>query len=579
MQKELRLVPGVSAIVYDQTCAAEARRLRKRGEFPDPDRRIVINELLCEGCGDCSVQSNCISIEPVETEFGRKRTINQSSCNKDYSCIKGQCPSFVSVIGGRLRASGGVGKAADTAEAQGGDDVARLFAGLPAPERADCGRPFNVLITGIGGTGVVTVGALISMAAHLERRGVSGLDVTGLAQKNGPVTSHVRVAEDPEQLFATRIARGAADLVLGCDIVVAAGAENLPTMSSRTTAVVNSHVAPTADFAAAPDLDLSSAGMEEAIGAAVGGSDFHAVAATRLATALLGDAIASNLFLVGYAMQLGRLPVGLPALERAIELNGRAVEMNKRALAWGRLAAHDPEAVRKMAAPSDRKELVSAATTLEEIVATRVEYLKSYQNDAYARRYRRRVEAVAAREVEVGGRDERLATAVARYYFKLLSYKDEFEVARLYSDGSFRRQLESEFEGDYRLKLHLAPPHIPIYDWFVDRRDPDSGRMRKITVGSWALRVAPWLAKLKFLRGTPVNPFGYSAHRRLERQLIRDYEARIAELLAGLTAHKLDVAVEIASLPEHIRGFEEVRENQIEQAREKQAELLAVFRL
>ena len=572
VQKELREIPGVSAIVYDQTCAAEARRLRKRGEFPDPDRRIVINELVCEGCGDCSVQSNCISIEPIETEFGRKRTINQSSCNKDYSCIKGQCPSFVSVIGGRLRAA----DASKTAADQGGDE---LFAGLPEPARADCSRPFNILVTGIGGTGVVTVGALISMAAHLERKGASGLDVTGLAQKNGPVTSHVRVAEDPEQLFATRIARGAADLVLACDIVVAAGAENLPTMSGRTTAVVNSHVAPTADFAATPDLDLSSAGMQEAIRAAVG-SDVHVVAATRLATSLLGDAIASNLFLVGYAMQLGRLPIGLPALERAIELNGRAVEMNKRALSWGRLAAHDPEALHQVAAPADGPEVSGPGQqSVAESVATRVAFLTSYQSAGYARRYRKLVDKVAAREEEIGGRDGRLAAAVARYYFKLLAYKDEFEVARLYSDGTFQQQLAAEFEGDYRIELHLAPPHIPIYDWFVNRRDPDSGRMRKITLGPWALRVAPWLARLKFLRGTPLNPFGYNAHRKLERRLIRDYEASIRELLAELSSHNLDVAVEIASLPEQVRGFEDVREKQIEQAREKEAELLSAFRI
>jgi len=325
LQRELREWKGVSAIIYDQTCAAEARRLRKRDAFPDPDRRIVINEAVCEGCGDCSIESNCISIEPVETEFGRKRRINQSTCNKDYSCLRGYCPSFAVVTGGKLREAGGPAR---------GGELPSSASRLPEPPAPDLERPFNLLVTGIGGTGVVTIGALVAMAAHLERKGCSALDVTGLAQKNGPVTSHVRVAARPEDLHATRIGRASADLVLGCDIVVASGADSLSTMSpEQTTAVVNRHVAPTSDFATNPDLDLSSRGMEETIAARTGEKDAHFPRATELATALLGDAIATNLFLLGYAYQLGRVPVGLPALERAIELNGRAVEMNRRAFA------------------------------------------------------------------------------------------------------------------------------------------------------------------------------------------------------------------------------------------------------
>ncbi len=563
VQRELRDVPGVTALVYDQTCAAEARRLRKRGAFPDPDRRIVINELVCEGCGDCSVQSNCISIEPVETEYGRKRRINQSSCNKDYSCVKGYCPSFVSVTGGRLRKTGS--EAADT----GGDAP---FAGLPDAPVADLERPFNVLVAGIGGSGVVTVGALLGMAAHLEGKGCSVLDVTGLAQKNGPVTSHVRVAREPEAIHATRIAAGGADLLLGADIVVAASPQVLPALSpERTSAVIDTRVAPTFEFALNPDLDLSSEGMEEALRGAVREKDAHLLAASRIATALLGDAIATNLFLVGYALQKGRLPVGLPALERAIELNGRAVELNKRALAWGRLAAHDLAAVERAARPALRDAVETAPRTLEELVERRAEFLTAYQSRRWARRYRALVERVADRERALGGATP-LAEAVARYAFKLMAYKDEYEVARLYTDGSFRRQLEAEFEGDYRLRLHLSPQ-------LFFRRDPETGRVPKVEVGAWALRAFAVLAKLRFLRGTPLDPFGRTQHRRLERALITEYEATVDTLLDGLAPGNYDTAVAIASLPEQIRGFDVVKERHLEEVRQKQAELMAAFAL
>ncbi len=566
VQRRLREVPGVSALIYDQTCAAEARRLRKRGEFPEPDRRVVIHERVCEGCGDCSVQSNCISIEPVETEFGRKRRINQSSCNKDYSCLKGYCPSFVSVIGGSLRK---VDRGADP----GGDE---LFAALPEPAAPDLARPWNVLVTGIGGSGVVTVGALLGMAAHLEGRGVSTLDVTGLAQKNGPVTSHVRVAADPAALHATRIAGGAADLVLGCDIVVAVGAESLSRMGKgRTTAVLNRDVAPTFEFAANPDLDLSPQAMEEAVAAAAGAEACHFLPATSLATALLGDALFTNPFLLGYAYQLGRLPVGRGALERAIQLNGKAVEANLRAFAWGRLAAHDLGAVERVARPARSAE---EAPGLEALLARRVEELTAYQDAAYARRYREWVERVAARERELGADETPLAEAVASYYFKLLAYKDEYEVARLMSDPGFRRQLDSQFAGDYRLQWHAAPPRIPLLDALLRRRDPDTGRTRKIALGGWSFRFLSVLARFKFLRGTRFDPFGASAHRRLERALVAEYEQTLSELLRDLTPQNRALAVEIASLPEQIRGFESVKEQHLERARARQAELLAAWR-
>jgi indolepyruvate ferredoxin oxidoreductase len=563
VQRELREKPGVSALIYDQICAAEARRLRKRGELPDPERRIVINEHVCEGCGDCSVQSNCISIEPIETELGRKRRINQSSCNKDYSCLKGYCPSFVSVIGGRVRrAAGGVDA-----------DPAALLAGVPDPPVAESERPVDVLVGGIGGTGVVTVGALLGMAAHLEGKGCSTLDVTGLAQKNGPVTSHVRIARDPEALHATRIAEGRADLVLGCDIVVSSGADALSRMSKdRTTAIVNTHVAPTSDFASHPDLDLSPAGMQAAI--AAGSEVAHFVDATRLATALLGDALAANLFLLGYAAQLGRIPVGLPALERAIGLNARAVEMNRRALAWGRLAAHDLAAVEEAARPALRASQAQApARALEEVVERRVELLLGYQGARLARRYRALVERVAARERERAPGREGLALAVARSYAKLLAYKDEYEVARLYTDGEFARQLAAEFEGGYRLQIHLAPP------WSLNPRDPLTGRHRKWTIGAWIFPLLRLLARGRILRGTPFDPFGWTAHRRLERQLVRDYETRVDELLEGLSPESFDLAVEIARIPELVRGFDSVKEEQLAHARAKEQELLAAFRL
>ncbi len=563
VQRALRTHPGVSALIYDQTCAAEARRLRKRGELPDPDRRVVINELVCEGCGDCSVQSNCISIEPVETEFGRKRRINQSSCNKDYSCLKGYCPSFVSVIGGRVR------RAAGDVDA----DVERLLAAVPEPRVAESERPFEILVGGIGGTGVVTVGALLGMAAHLEGKGCSTLDVTGLAQKNGPVTSHVRIARDPEALHATRIAEGRADLLLGCDIVVCSGADALSRLSKdRTTAVVNTHVAPTSAFASHPDLDLSPRAMQAAISAAC--EDPHFVDATRLATALLGDALASNLFLLGYALQRGRLPVGLAALHRAIELNARSVEMNQRALAWGRLAAHDLPAVEAASRPALRASQASEpARTLEEIVERRAGFLVGYQGERLARRYRALVGRVAQRERASAPGREGLAVAVARYYFKLLAYKDEYEVARLWTNGGFTRQLEAEFEGGYRLELHLAPP------WSLNPRDPRTGRHRKWTFGPWIFPVLRLLARGRTLRGTPFDPCGWTAHRRLERQLVREYEARVEELLAGLSPESFDLAVEIARLPEQIRGFDSVKEEQLAHAREKEAELVAAFRL
>ena len=565
VQRDLRQTPGVTALLYDQTCAAEARRLRKRGELPDPDRRIVINELVCEGCGDCSVQSNCISIEPVETVYGRKRTINQSSCNKDYSCLEGYCPSFATVVGGRLR----------KVETQGlGGADASLFADLPEPSQPDLARPWSVFVPGIGGTGVITVGALLGMAAHLEGKGVSLLDVTGLAQKNGAVASHVRVARHPEALHSTRISAGGADLMLGCDIVVATGLDGMQKLSrERTHAIVNTHVAPTAEFATSPDLELSSASMEQSLEEALGAERVELLDATRQARALLGDAIASNLFLVGFAMQRGLIPVGRPALERAIELNGREVEMNKRALAWGRLAAHDPERVRALVdsvrRPSEGADREDAS--LEAIVARRERFLADYQDEAYARRYADFVARVARVERDVAGGEGELARAVARGYFKLLSVKDEYEVMRLWASDHFLGQLENEFEGEYEVRVHLSP------QLFL-RRDPETGRVRKIALGRRAMKLMMALRHLKFLRHSFVDFFNRTPHRRREWALVGEYEATIDELLRDLSPSNLELAVGIARIPEQIRGFDTVKDAHIDAAKEKEAELLAAFR-
>jgi len=397
--------------------------------------------------------------------------------------------------------------------------------------------------------------------------------VTGLAQKNGAVASHIRVAHQSKDLHSTRIGIGGADLALGCDIVVATGFDGMQKLSStRTRAIINTHVAPTADFASSPDLELSSIGMESSIEAAVTSSRTEFIDATRLATALLGDAIGANLFLVGYAVQKGWMPVGLPALERAIELNGRAIEMNKRALAWGRLAAHDPEAVRSLADARSRPSGKSAGNqTLEEIVAQRVRFLTDYQNEEYAARYADRVKKIASLEASIGVRDHRLALAVALCYFKLLSVKDEYEVMRLWASDRFQRQLDAEFEGNYRLEFHLAPQ-------LFFPRNKETGRVRKLTIDRRVMVMLKWIRHLKFLRHSPLDLFNKTAHRRREWALVREYEDVLDEMTRELTPDNLDLAVQVAQVPEYIRGFDTVKDSHIASAKEKEAELLDAFR-
>ncbi len=559
VQRELRDGEGVSVLVYDQTCAAEKRRRRKRGTFYDPPRRIFINDAVCEGCGDCNVKSNCLSVIPKDTEFGRKRAIDQSSCNKDFSCVNGFCPSFVSVIGGTRRRRKALGQGASIGPA------------LVEPERPSSAEPYGILLTGVGGTGVITVGALLGMAAHLEGKGASILDMTGLAQKGGAVTSHVRIADNPEDIHAVRIAAGEARAVIGCDLVVAASAEALAKMrEGLTRAVINSHETATAGIVRDPDLEFPGAGLIDIIRQTVGADAVDMVEATRFATALMGDSIATNMFMLGFAYQKGLLPVSAEAIERAIELNAVAVDGNKQAFAWGRRAAIDPAAVEKMVSPAD-SDAGARPRTLDEIVAHRVAHLAAYQNEAYARRYEDLVRRVEAEESAKAKGRTGLAEAVARYFYKLMAYKDEYEVARLYADPAFQRQLREAFDGDFKLKFHLAPP-------LFSERDLETGELRKKTYGSWVFTAFKVLARMKGLRGTPFDIFGYSAERKHERALIDAYEATIAELLERLDGESHALAVEIAEIPEHIRGYGHVKERHLAEAKAREAELLAALR-
>ncbi len=566
VQRELRELPGVSAIIYDQTCASEKRRRRKRNEYPDPAIRAFINEMVCEGCGDCSVKSNCLSVEPLETEFGRKRRINQSSCNKDYSCVNGFCPSFVTVEGGRPRK----GKAAALAEAAG-PQIADAFPALPEPALPSLAAPWGILITGIGGTGVITIGQIIAVAAHIEGKGVSVLDMSGLAQKYGAVMSHVKIAGAPEGLHAARLGTGEASLVIGCDLVVTAGTEALAKMAAgRTRAAVNASVTPTAEFVRNPNWQLPGSDLTHDIAEACGGKGAEFVAATDLATGLMGDAIATNMFLLGYCWQKGWLPLARESLERAIELNGVAVEFNRKSFLWGRRAAVDLERVRRIAMPAEVIPLAQRMSrTLDELVERRVKLLTGYQDAAYAARYRELVERVRRAEQEKAG-STKLAEAVARYYAKLMAYKDEYEVARLYADGEFMKELEAAFEGDYRLVFHLAPP-------LLARPDPRTGEPKKMRFGPWMMSAFRLLARMKGLRGTWLDPFGRTEERRSERALIADYEQAVEKLIAGLTRENHALALEIASLPEEIRGYGHIKAKSIVAARAKRDGLQRKF--
>jgi indolepyruvate ferredoxin oxidoreductase len=558
VQRQLRDTPGCTILLYDQTCAAEKRRRRKRGKYPDPAKRVVINELVCEGCGDCGVKSNCVSVAPVETEFGRKRTIDQSACNKDFSCVNGFCPSFVTVEGGNLR---------KPKKAQLGE-----FPPLPEPVRPAIDDPYGIVVTGIGGTGVVTIGALLGMAAHLEGKGCTVLDMTGLAQKNGAVVSHVRIAQTPEAIHATRIAAGDARLILACDILTGIGYEQLAKMRKGfTRALVNTALVMPAGFTRNPDLAFPVGSMEREIEDAVGVGEAEFLDATKLATGLMGDSIATNLFMVGFAYQRGLLPIGEAAILRAIELNGAAVDANKQSFVWGRLAAVDPDHVLRLAVPAMNPESQRLSTSLAETIERRATFLTAYQNAAYAKRYTDFVARVRSAEEKALAGSTALTAAVARYYFKLLAIKDEYEVARLYTESDFAARVAEQFEGDYKFTFHLAPP-------LTSPVDPRTGEAKKSTYGPWMMKAFGLLAKFRGLRGTALDVFGKTPERKMERALIGEYETLIEEIVATLATHNHALAVELASIPEHIRGYGHVKERHVKAAKAKQAELLDAFR-
>ncbi|WP_299938702.1 indolepyruvate ferredoxin oxidoreductase family protein [uncultured Nitratireductor sp.] len=546
VQRELREVKGVSILIYEQTCATEKRRRRKRGQMEDPKKFVVINDLVCEGCGDCSVESNCLSVEPLETEFGTKRKINQSSCNKDFSCVNGFCPSFVTVEGATRKKRSGMEF-----------DLTRLAGDLPDPEPAALDRPFDLMITGVGGTGVVTVGALITMAAHLEGKGSSVLDFTGFAQKFGPVLSYVRLASAPDAIHQVRIDRGAADALIGCDIVVSSSPKASASYRPGMRAVVNLAEMPTGDIVRKRDASLHVDQRLAAIEGVTGKDALAAMDANRLSEKLMGDTVFANVMMLGFAWQKGLVPVSLNALTQAIVLNGVAIEKNHRAFLIGRLAAEKPDALKGLLDPKPQ-----ADGTLDEIVTRREAFLTDYQNAAYAARYRRLVDRVRAAEAPFGS--DAVSRAVARSLFKLMAYKDEYEVARLHTQTGFSTRIAEEFEGDYRIVHHLAPP-------FLASGTDARGRPLKREFGPWVRLPFRMLARMKRLRGTAFDPFGRTAERRMERELIGWYEAHVEKALAHLDAGNAATLAETLALPMQIRGYGPVKEEAAKRIRTEMA--------
>ena len=562
VQDELRETPGTTILIYDQTCAAEKRRRRKRGTFPDPAKRAFINDLVCEGCGDCGVVSSCVAISPLETETGRKRVIDQSACNKDYSCVNGFCPAFVTVHGGGLRKQESAAANSDS-----------LFERLVDPEIPALDAPVDIVACGIGGTGVLTVGALVGMAAHIEGKGVSVLDFTGLSQKNGEVMSEVRLAPNPEDLKSIRIATGNADVLLGCDLVVAAGAGVQKRLRfGKTRAVVNTHLIPTAGFTAQPDMEMDAKRMRKMIANALGPENATFLNATAITSALMGNSVTANTFVLGMAWQLGLIPLGRTAMEQAITLNGVAVADNHRAFKWGRLAVQDQKAVEDAAAPSlaGRALAETPPEGFETLVTNRVAELTAYQNAGYSRRYEAFVRRVADAEKAQTPGQTALAETVARYLYKLMAYKDEYEVARLFTDGRFQDRLASQFSDIDHLRFHLAPP-------LISQSDPETGNLIKGDYGPWVLKALKVLRPLRRLRGTAFDPFGYTKERRQERLQISQYEQVITGLIDNLSPDRHTLAVEIAKIPEGIRGYGHIKARHLEQAQEKEAILLAQF--
>ena len=553
LQRELREVPAVTALIYDQPCAIEKRRQRKRGDRPPMAARVFINERVCEGCGDCAEQSQCAALMPVQTELGVKRRIDLSACNVDLSCLDGFCPSFVTLEGARLRSLPAL--EVDTS-------------GLPDPVLPALCDADEIIVTGIGGTGVMTVGAILGMAAHLEGHGCSVLDNTGIARKGGAVSSHVRLAAQPGGLRASRIDAARARTLIGGDLLVSAEPATLSRLErGRTRAVLNADAVPTLNQRLDPSAGFDPAPLQRAIEQAVGADAVHALAATTIAERLLGDAIHANLVLLGAAWQLGMLPLSCAAIERAIDLNGDAAKLNRRAFALGRLAICEPARLADAMAPTARH---AAATSVDEVIAHHAAWLTTYQDAAYAQRYAALVDKVRRAETGSGVGSDELARAVADGYFRLLAIKDEYEVARLYTDGDFRRELEQRFEGPWQLHYHFAPPLLAG----IDARN---GRPRKRRFGAWIEPGLRLLARCRHVRGTWLDPFGYSAERRLERCLIVDYERALDAALARLTAEHHALVVELAALPGRMRGFGPVKAKNIAAAQRRAAEIGAAL--
>lgn len=557
VQRDLRDTSGTTVLIYEQTCAAEKRRRRKRGKFPDPAKRIFINPEVCEGCGDCSEASNCVSVVPLETELGRKRAIDQSSCNKDYSCIKGFCPSFLIVEGGKW-----VGSSKKDRQFVPEDPPM-----VPEPKLPPLYEPYNVLIAGVGGTGVVTVGALLGVAAHLEGKDCTVSDFTGLSQKGGAVMSHVRLAESPDSLHSVRIAPGGADLMLAYDPVVATGSEALSRLEHGVSrALVNRYVAPTAGFLSQPDMDFEQARMTKRLRDLLGSEGVEFVDASHRAEALLGDAIASNLFLLGMAYQRGLIPVGAAAIEKAITINGAAVTMNRRAFGWGRVQAHDPGLIARMLV-IDERSLEDKVESLEDVIAGRAARLADYQDQSYAQRFLRSVERARSAEKQVDSASSIFTTAVAQSLYKLMAYKDEYEVARLHVATGFSQQVSAQFEGKTKISFSMAPP-------LFAKRDPASGRLIKKQYGPWMIPVLKLLAMGKRLRGTRLDPFGYLADRKMERRLVVEFEATVASLSRNLSRENIAVSAQIAALPLGIKGYGHVKDRNLDTAKAEEVRLL-----
>ncbi len=558
MQKELAKEKGLTVMIYDQTCASEKRRRRKRGTFPDPDMRVAINEQVCEGCGDCGVKSNCVAVVPVETEYGRKRQIDQSSCNKDFSCINGFCPSFVTLKGAVLKKGRGSQARTD-------------FPDIPEPDMPDLTGSYGIIITGVGGTGVVTIGAVLGMAAYLEGKGSAIIDMAGLAQKGGEVASHLRIAPTPDDIKSIRIAASGADLILACDMVTASSQKVLGSIEKgRTKVALNTHEKVSGQFTQNVDFSFPTQQIIKTLEKVAGKANVSAIDANKMAVSLVGDAIGANMFMLGFAWQLGELPVSRAAILRAIELNGVRIPMNQAAFEWGRVAAHDktllPVSERPMADQINNRR---TSGDVEEVIERRERRLTAYQNAGYAKRYSDWIERIRNAESAAGGGTE-LTEAVARNLYQLMAIKDEYEVARLYTNGDFKAQLASQFEHWDRMEFHLAPP-------LLAKRN-SKGELQKKTYGPRMMKMFSLLAKMKGLRGGPFDIFGYTAERKMERQLIADYETVLDEIVADLSPENLSAAVELASYPAGIRGYGHIKEQSVEKARATRMSLRAGFK-